>query len=413
MIWAAVVLVGLAQPADPFTVLDAAAQSVVRVEADGCPEGGRRATGFVWGQADWVVTALHVVVGCPTVKVYFERASKRRDVDLIRVLRLRDLALLQVRPRVPGTPETIAPPLVPSEVRTQQGLVALGYPLGIAFLGSAQLALRFQLDRKLATQLPPPVFQVLNTRMSPDPGGEVVPLDGHLLPGFSGAPILDLNGKVVAVADGGLKGGEVSISWGIPTTHLAALAASNEKPPLDLGAAADLFSVPAGEVFEPPTPEDLKESNKLLTAGRKLMQAGQAEEAMDRLMTAQRLNPGDPWIWAELAHVARKLGDTTTARRCAHRALELTIDGHVRALVLFSAGAAEMDDGQLASARPFLEESMCLRLFFKQTGQARGTWKPEQMQQVGDRLSQVLAALGEPPFDAETRCPDFLHGAQP
>jgi S1-C subfamily serine protease len=56
-----------------------------------------------------------------------------------------------------------------------------------------------------------------------------VRLDGHFLPGLSGAPIFDVSGKVVAIGSGGLKSGAASVSWAVPALHLEALLLSQER----------------------------------------------------------------------------------------------------------------------------------------------------------------------------------------
>jgi hypothetical protein len=68
---------------------------------------------------------------------------------------------------------------------------------------------------------------------------------GHLLPGHSGAPLLDGAGRVVAIADGGLERGGVEINWAIPAQLLTQLEKSSESPDFtpphaDILFAADL-----------------------------------------------------------------------------------------------------------------------------------------------------------------------------
>ena len=51
---------------------------------------------------------------------------------------------------------------------------------------------------------------------------EVLHLEGDLLPGDSGAPILNEKGHVVAIGNGGLKRGQVGLGWAIPAAQLDA-----------------------------------------------------------------------------------------------------------------------------------------------------------------------------------------------
>jgi hypothetical protein len=57
-------------------------------------------------------------------------------------------------------------------------------------------------------------------RGSPAIGSKVLSLSGGVLPGHSGAPILDTEGLVVGIGNGGLKSGTIGIGWGIPITEI-------------------------------------------------------------------------------------------------------------------------------------------------------------------------------------------------
>jgi hypothetical protein len=91
---------------------------------------------------------------------------------------------------------------------------------------STALQLRYG-GKTLRDIVPDSVAQTL-TGGSPSLDLDVDSIEGHLLPGHSGAPIFDGHQKVVAIADGGLENGAVAISWGIPVNNLNQLAASKE-----------------------------------------------------------------------------------------------------------------------------------------------------------------------------------------
>lgn len=61
--------------------------------------------------------------------------------------------------------------------------------------------------------------EILNSRRSPELGSIVLWMNGNIIPGNSGAPIL-MDGKVIAIANGGLEAGTVGRCWGIPITYL-------------------------------------------------------------------------------------------------------------------------------------------------------------------------------------------------
>src|SRR5690606_30003903 len=77
-------------------------------------------------------------------------------------------------------------------------------------------------------------------------------LDSPLLPGFSGAPIVDDYGDLVGIADGGLEEGASSISWGIKAEHLNSLLRSNESFPFNLscGGVASKVSFSSENLLE-------------------------------------------------------------------------------------------------------------------------------------------------------------------
>jgi hypothetical protein len=58
---------------------------------------------------------------------------------------------------------------------------------------------------------------------------EIIYLDaGSLLPGCSGAPIINAFGKLVGIGDGGIEQGAITISWGIPAVNLLPLEQTGE-----------------------------------------------------------------------------------------------------------------------------------------------------------------------------------------
>lgn len=246
----AALVLGGAPPGAGLTSIEAASRSVVKVRARDCASGDRNGTGFVWGRADQVVTALHVVAGCRRVEAWYEAGGGlTRTLHLTRIHLHSDLAIL----RVEDPPEV--EPLVARthEPAANTRLLALGFPLDAPRISDQELRVQVRPSGRLRDLLSSPLRQELENAGSPSVELEIVRLDGHLLPGMSGAPILDAEGTVVAVGDGGLEGGTVSISWAIPSRYLRAAVASGDSPSSRLGRSqmhfqADFDSEVTGRV---------------------------------------------------------------------------------------------------------------------------------------------------------------------
>jgi S1-C subfamily serine protease len=94
-----------------------------------------------------------------------------------------------------------------------------GYPFGGGLLLSAARVDMFVTLRDL---LPPNLSAQMTVRNSPDVSLLVYELEGHVLPGDDGAPVLRDNDEVVAVANGGSVQSDegARIAWAIPITGL-------------------------------------------------------------------------------------------------------------------------------------------------------------------------------------------------
>ncbi len=225
-------------PAASGQNLEADSHSVLRVTSADCAGGGgQTATAFVWGDRATAVTALHAVAGCRNIKVFYQSGGPS-VATLTKVYRHGDLALLSIQQPQPATPfqEATHPATL------QEELQVLGYALQTPTMSSTSLHLRFG-GHTLHDIVPSAVATELAAVGSPSLDQEITNIEGHLLPGLSGAPVLDKQNHVVAVSDGGLENGFVGISWGIPVQYLKQLAASTEsvthQPP---GHAKQLFA---------------------------------------------------------------------------------------------------------------------------------------------------------------------------
>ena len=221
------------------------ARSVVQVQARGCPgpQGMERrvATGFAYGPAGHVVTAAHVVSGCDGVTVYWEKhGGQTQSATVARVLPRADLALLNV-----GQSPAEALQEEPNRPAVDAAVETLGYYLSVPTMSNKRLRVTYGSSR-LADMVPPETRRELEQSGAIDVNLDILRLDGHLLPGHSGAPIFDMRGRVVGIGSGGLKSGSASISWAVPASHLPALLASQERQ-LNNQTVADLFASAAPE----------------------------------------------------------------------------------------------------------------------------------------------------------------------
>ena len=232
-------------------VLERTARAVAQVRARDCGKEitERAGSGFLFSRGDQLITALHVVAGCNLVDAYFERAGGRTIRGRIeRVLESVDLALLRLD-------EPIGEPLVATSVqpRPNDELEVIAHFLGTPSLDNKTLKVTFGLTR-LRNMLPEQTRRSLTRETDIDISLNIVRLDGHLLPGASGAPLINAEGKVVAIGAGGLRHGAASISWAVPSSHLDDLLNSFEQPPTGLAASSELFA----ESYADSIPEPLR-----------------------------------------------------------------------------------------------------------------------------------------------------------
>jgi Trypsin-like peptidase domain len=225
-------------------VLLKAANSVVQVIASNCSgeEAARAGSGFALGKGGPFVTDLHVVAGCTNYQIKRQN-DNTWPATLVRVLKARDLALLKVDPpptEIPGLQISAA---VPSP---NDKLDVIGYPLGLGTFDSADLSVG------IATETTPELEAALDDQASaelqsagyPAPDTDVVRVNGSLEPGDSGAPVIDWQGNVAAVGDGGLERGTVGIAWATQPQYVKELEDSNDPLAVtSLGSASVGFAV--------------------------------------------------------------------------------------------------------------------------------------------------------------------------
>jgi hypothetical protein len=198
-------------------------KSVVNVSSQNCL--GRQpqlATGFAWNSPNRVVTALHVVAGCQSISVRSGTTNQTWTASVERVLIKADLALLSVNgtPTFPTLSESNAP------VQGDQDLWAWGYIAG-APTAAEQKFLNLSGAKTLKDFVHDDVAQDIKNSGMPDLNIDILYVSG-LVPGLSGAPVLDASGSVVGIGDGGLNGGSYGVNWAMPQKYLTQLLSSTD-----------------------------------------------------------------------------------------------------------------------------------------------------------------------------------------
>lgn len=176
-----------------------------------CPSNTLTGFRIKVGDKVGIVTALHGLVGCNKItavghykKLKITQADIKRDVAFLYSSEL----------------ENASSQLEPEQHSQYEGLYVIGHPLGItAQMRSEKLRIRQPPREKFEDLLPRTLYDLFNRakkRGSPQLKVDVLSIEGHILPGHSGAPIFNGEDKVVGVANGGLEKGHSEIVWAIP-----------------------------------------------------------------------------------------------------------------------------------------------------------------------------------------------------
>ena len=200
-------------------------EQIFRVMSTGCGpmNNGWAQSGFrtvVNGQVG-LVTALHGVVGCSNVYAQQEEDLGSRyvgDMTLVLLSIPHDVAFYAsaVVAQMP------TPPLSATGSLQSSGLRVQGYPQGSVAQLSHALSFHFNPARKLGQQFRgSPWLDRMNLRRSPSVETDVLLLSGAIQGGYSGAPILTADGRVVGIANGGLAEGFADINWAIPFDRIS------------------------------------------------------------------------------------------------------------------------------------------------------------------------------------------------
>lgn len=202
-------------------------------------------TGWCWNTSKQVVTALHVVAGIPVkdIKVYTDKESKSSGVvKVVKVLKEADLALLELDTDLGLTPLTLAE----VDQNSSNEFYVWGFPHGIFQMAGDDIRFSRSLDAS------PTLNSIINKTGAKDefevqeypfPTAKILRVSSTIQPGHSGAPIIDKTGKVIGVADGGLRSGTARLNWAFPANmYVPRLLNSNDPAPTTTSLQSNLYS---------------------------------------------------------------------------------------------------------------------------------------------------------------------------
>jgi hypothetical protein len=175
----------------------------------------RSQTGFRLRGLKGLVTALHGVADCQRITASSKRGPFLDQPLTIRKIDIDHDVVLLSSSQLDTAQDGGFDAAKNTNWESLKIVKVYGHPYGISSLDST-LMVREEPLKPLKDIIPAEPLSILKRRESPNHLINVLNLQGNLLPGHSGAPILDTNGRVVAVANGGLKAGFAGISWGVP-----------------------------------------------------------------------------------------------------------------------------------------------------------------------------------------------------
>ena len=234
-------LAAFAQPKFDPAAID---KSLVRVVVTINEKESTVMTGFVWKTPNQIVTSLHGMSKNGTIKVLYLKNAWRK-ARIKKVLQNADLVLLEVLPGEPAVPAGVVPitSINTGPIRFGSEVYAFGFNSGAPASSSRMLKKGHVDPEVLASLIPKKDKDALAKIGFPALDLHILYLEGSLLPGYSGSPVFDSDGKLIGIGDGGLEKGASNVSWIIPSKYLAELEASTVTSlPPTFEMLAQLFS---------------------------------------------------------------------------------------------------------------------------------------------------------------------------
>ncbi|MHC1776685.1 MAG: serine protease [Lentimicrobium sp.] len=219
------------------------------------PKAGT-ATGFCWQNPMYIVTALHAVAGVSEIKIY-KNDGTNTTAKVVKALLEADLALLQL------STDLGLKPLALAEVNANAGksYTIWGFPHAVYKIQDHEV----RLSRSVETS--PVLDDIINgddlkyqleKQKYPSTRAKILKIGSTIQPGQSGAPLFTSDGKVVGIADGGLRGGTALLNWGMPAHYyVPRLSTSQDLIPNTVSLQSSLYSS-STTIPEEATDEEVK-----------------------------------------------------------------------------------------------------------------------------------------------------------
>src|SRR2546423_2090460 len=171
-------------------------------------------TGFRMADRKGIITALHGVADGAAFSAFNKAGDVLNGLTVASVDVRNDMVLLRNH-EIEDRP---ADGLRPSDgplLGARELLRACGHPAGIDFYNK-DVTTGEPVRKRLHELVPPDAAGAFDERGSPSMDIWVLNIQGNLVPGYSGAPLLNSSDQVVGIVNGGLLNGAAGISWAIP-----------------------------------------------------------------------------------------------------------------------------------------------------------------------------------------------------
>ena len=205
-------------------------KSIVRIVSQKCvgpcqdPDQDRwvrRGSGFVTTLSNFdrpvIVTALHVVAGANKITYQFTEVDKTTiDGKVIAVDRYNDVAILAL-----GDNSNPQPLQLSTTLPQDNQVIVYGYKEGSLEIISDEGRIKLKGPTTLRKA---PIGDTARNAIArlryPDLDMTIVALEEAINPGDSGAPVFDIDGDVVGMAEGGLPSSATQLTWMVPSQSL-------------------------------------------------------------------------------------------------------------------------------------------------------------------------------------------------